>query len=174
MEEVVRFIQKFVVQEYEVMIQIRTESDTHLVTSNLNALNQFFQGLNSGLNISPSRTIEERDTVIGQLQPRILFQIKQYAHLSLGTIFRVYLSSPFRGDHNYFTNLYIANTENGLKIIARYNLCTDCNGTGNHDGVLCDECHGFGWNWRGGQQIESSGALLNVRQFSLPINKLPL
>jgi hypothetical protein len=174
MEEVIQFIQNFVAQEYEVMIQIRTVADTQLVTTNLNTLNQFFQGLNCGLNLSSSRVLEERDIVLGQLQPRVLFQIKQYAHSTLGTIYRVYLSSPFRGDNSYFTNLYITHTEKGLKIIARYNICDDCKGKGNRAGILCNECQGAGWNWRGGQRLQSLGALIAVRQFALPIDRRPL
>ncbi|WAK03975.1 hypothetical protein [Methylobacter sp. YRD-M1] len=171
MEEVIRFIQDFTAQEYEVMIQIRTEPDTRLVEKNLNALNQFFQGLHSGLNLSSSRTLEERDTVQKQLQPRVLFQIEQYAHPLLDTIYRIYLSSPFYGSRSYFTNFYIANTEKGLKIISRYNICNDCHGQGSRAGSLCNECHGFGWNWRGGQQLQSLGTLVAVRHFAHPADK---
>jgi len=171
MEQVTRFIQNFVNQEYEVMIQIRTESDTLLVDNNLNRLNQFFQGLNSGLNLSSSRTLEERSQVMSQLQERILFQINQYSHASLGTIYRVFLSSPFYGDHSSYTNFYIANTEKGLKIIARYNICNNCEGLGYKTGFLCDECQGFGWNWRGGQKFESLGELVAERELSRTIDR---
>lgn len=171
MDQVIRFIQSFVNQEYEVMIQIRTESDTLLVENNLNRLNQFFQGLHSGLNLSSSRTLEERSQVISQLQPRILFQINQYSHASLGTIYRVFLSSPFWGDHNYYTNFYIANTPKGLKIIARYNICNNCNGMGYKAGFLCSECQGFGWNWRGGQKLQSLGELVEERELSHTIDR---
>jgi hypothetical protein len=170
MEEVIRFIQNFIIREYEVMIQIRTESNTHLVAINLKILNQFFQGLYSGLHLSSLRTLEERNTVLAQLQPRMLFQIKQYTHSTLGTIYRIYLSSPFRGGCNYFTNVYIANTQKGLKIIARYNLCNDCNGMGNRTGVVCNECHGLGWNWRGGQQLYPLGEPIAVWKFAPPID----
>ena len=165
MEEIIRFIQNFVAKEYEVMIQIRTESDTSLIETNLNSLNQFFQDLDSGLYLSSSRRLEERDTVLKLFQPRVLFQIKQYTHSTLGSIYRVYLSSPFRGDHSYFSNFYIANTEQGLKIISLYNLCNYCKGVGTRAGFLCDECHGFGWNWRGGQKLESLGTFVTERQF---------
>ena len=171
MEKVIRFIHNFLTQEYEVMIQMRTEPDVLLTEHNLNSLNQFFQELHSGLNLSSSRTMEERTTVIRQLQPRILFQINQYVHASLGTIYRVYLSSPFWGDNNYYVNFYVVNTEKGLKIVSRYIICYNCNGTGYCAELLCDECQGFGWNWRGGKKIESLGKLVTERKFKHTINR---
>lgn len=173
MEEVVELIQNFVVQEYEVLIKIRTESDVPLIEMKLNALNQFFQGFGftSDLTISSSRNLEEREAVISQLQSRVLFQIKQYTHSTFGDIFRVYLSSPFRGDNSYFSNFYIAKTDKGLKIISRYNICSNCNGQGNRSGLICDECHGFGWNWRGGVEIDFLGELVSLQKFTPPIDK---
>jgi hypothetical protein len=167
MEEIIRFIRNFIAKEHEVMIQIRTELDIPLVEANLNSLNQFFQGLDSDLYLSSSRTLEELDKVLELFQPRTLFQIKQYIHPVLGSIYRVYLSSPFRGDHRYFSNFYIANTVQGLKIIAHYNLCNYCSGIGNRAGIVCDECHGFGWNWRGGQKLEELGELVAELDFAV-------
>jgi hypothetical protein len=171
MEDIIRFVQNFVTQEYEVMIQIRAESDTSLVISNLNKLNEYFEGLNSGLHLSSSRVVEDRNDVLGQLQPRVLFKIEQYANPALGAIYRVYLSSEFRGDQNYFSNFFIANTEKGLKIIARYTLCDYCKGVGTRKGILCDECHGLGWNWRGGEKLEQLGEKVATREFALPTNE---
>ena len=166
MEEIIKFVQSFVAQEYEVMIQIRTESDTSMVKTSLNSLNQFFQGLDSDLYLSTSRKLAERDTVLGLLQPRVLFKIEQYAHSTFDLIYRVFLSSTFRGDHRYFSSFFIAHTERGLKIIARYNFCNDCKGVGKQKEFLCEECHGLGWNWRGGQKLESLGELVAARQFT--------
>lgn len=170
MESAITFVKQFLTQEYKALIYLRTESDVNLIETTLETLNNFFQCLDSGLCLSSSRTIENRDTVLRQLQPRVLFQIKQYTHSTLGTIHRVYLSSSFFGDHDYFTNFYIAETEKGFKIIARYNLCDACNGAGNIRGFICNECHGLGWKWRGGQQLDTLGSLIMVRQFELPID----
>ncbi|MEG4633572.1 hypothetical protein QUB56_29015 [Microcoleus sp. AR_TQ3_B6] len=170
METVIAFIEEFIAQEYKASVALTTEPDLHLLETDIEILNQFFQGLDSGLNISSSRTLEEQDRVIRQLQPRVLFQIKQYAHSTLGTIYRVYLSSTFREDRDYFTNFYIANTGKGLKIVARYHICNTCNGKGKSADIICDECHGFGWKWRGGQQLNILGTLVTVRKFEPPID----
>jgi hypothetical protein len=170
METVITFITEFLSQEYRTIINLRAESDTRLIETDLDTLNQFFQGLNSGLSLSSLQTLEDRGSVVRQLQPRVLFQIKQYDHFTLGTIYRVYLSSSFRGDRDYFTNFYLADTEKGLKIIARYNLCNDCNGIGTRAGVSCQECSGLGWKWRGGQQLDTLGASIAVRKFEPPID----
>jgi hypothetical protein len=168
MEDVVHFIQNYVCHEYEVMIQIRTEADVDRLTTNLNNLNQFFRGLNSGLHVSSSRKIENRNDVIEQLQPRVLFKVEQYNHPTLGQLFRVYVSSPFQGDNSYFTNFFVADTDDGLKIIARYTLCEYCKGIGSKTGFPCDECRGLGWNWRGGVRLEILGDLIASKQLSSP------
>lgn len=170
MEAVINFIKEFLTQEYESLIHLRTESDTNLIESDLKTLNNFFQCLDSGLHLSSSRTIENRDTVLRQLQKRVLFQIKQYTHSTLSKVYRVYLSSSFLGDHDYFTNFYIAETEKGFKIIARYNLCNACNGTGIIANFICNECSGLGWRWRGGQKLDTLGTLIMVRRFHPPID----
>lgn len=162
MEIVKIFIKNFSDQEYKTLIHIRTESDTNLVETDLATLNQFFHGLNSELYLSSSRTIENQGSVLQQLQPRVLFQIKQYTHPTFGTIYRAYLSSYYHGDTDYFTNFYITNTNKGLKIIARYNQCTECDGTGTISGMRCNECQGIGWRWRGGQELNQLGKLVIV------------
>ncbi len=172
MEEVIQLIQSFLTLEYEANIQSRTEPETSLVRTTLDKLNHFFQGLDSGIHLSSSRVLEYPETVKSQFQPRVLFRIEQYDHLTLGAFYRVYLSSSFRGDQKYFTNLFVANTENGLRIISRYNLCDFCDGRGQRAGFLCDECHGLGWNWRGGQKLELLGELIETRQFALPAGEV--
>jgi hypothetical protein len=171
METVITFVKNFIVHEYKAIIDLRTEVDTRLIETEIEILNRFFQGLNSGLYLSSSRTLEDQDKVIKQLQPRVLFQIKQYTYSTLSTIYRVYLSSTFSGDRNYFTNFYITNTNKGLKIVACYNICNTCNGQGHLADVICDECHGFGWKWRGGQQLNILGVLVTVRKFEPPSDR---
>ena len=64
------------------------------------------------------------------IQPRILFQVKQYEHPTLGNLYRCYVSTTQRDDNNYLSCLYIANTEQGVKIVAQYNTDFVSGGTG--------------------------------------------
>jgi hypothetical protein len=168
MNDVIEFMKDFINQEYETLIHIRTELDAGLVETKINILNRFFQGLNSGLYLSNSRTLEAKEVVISQLQPRKLFQVKQYLHPTIGILYRGYLSSSFYGDQDYFANFFIAATERGLKIISRYHLCNTCNGAGHLRDNPCMECHGFGWQWRGGSQLNILGEFVAVQQFQSP------
>jgi hypothetical protein len=172
MEDVIEFIQSFLTLEYEANVQLRTEPETSLVETTLRNLNQFFRGLDSTMHLSSSRVLEDPEEVKNLFQPRVLFRIEKYIHATLGPIYRAYLSSPFRGGEDYFTNLFVTNTENGLKIISRYNLCTLCHGTGQREGRVCDECHGMGWNWRGGRKLDLLGELVETRQFTQPTRRV--
>jgi hypothetical protein len=172
MDDVIKFIQSFLALEYEANIQSRCERDTTLVETTLHNLNQLFRGLDPAISLSSSRMLQDPQTVKSQFQPRVLFRIEQYDHLTLGALYRVYLSSSLRGDEKYFTNLFVANTENGLRIIARYNLCDYCDGSGQRARRVCDECHGMGWNWGGGQKLDLLGELVETRQFTQPTRRV--
>ena len=174
MEQVSQFIQAFIALEFDVTVQLRTESDAVLIEKKLNTLNSMFHGLPSGLHLSTVRTLEKLDDVLVQVQPRVLFEIKQYKHELLGPLYRVYLSSHFHGDNTCFCNFYVAAIEQTLKIIARYNVCNECNGTGLHGGVSCDECVGIGWNLRGGTAFESIGDVITSKVFAVPVERLRL
>jgi len=172
MDEVIQFIQSFLSLEYEANIQSRSEPDTSLVETTLNNLNRFYRGLDPGISLSSSRVLEDPETVKTQFQPCVLFRIERYNHMTLGALYRIYLSSSLRGDESYFTNLFVANTDNGLKIISQYNLCNYCDGTGRRKSRICDECHGMGWNWRGGQKLDLLGELVETRQFTQPTRRV--
>lgn len=171
MEQVSQFIQAFIALEFDVTVQLRTESNAALIEKKLNTLNSMFHGLPSGLHLSTVRTLEQLDDVMAQVQPRVLFEIKQYKHALLGPLYRVYLSSHFHGDNTCFCNFYVAAIEQELKIIARYNVCNECNGTGLHSGVSCDECVGIGWNLRGGTAFESLGDVVASKAFAVPVER---
>ncbi len=171
MEKVSQFIQAFIALEFDVTVQLRTESDAALIEKNLNALNEKFHGLPSGQHLSTVRTLENPEDVRAQVQPRVLFEIKEYKHALLGPLYRVYLSSHFHGDNTCFCNFYVAAIEQELKIIARYNVCNECHGTGQHGGASCEECAGIGWNLRGGTAFESIGDVVASKVFAVPVTR---
>ncbi|HPH69665.1 MAG TPA: hypothetical protein PLF40_28130 [Kofleriaceae bacterium] len=171
MEAAVQFTTAFASLEYEVMVQLRTDANAPQIENNLTKLNAMFHGLASGLHLSEQRKLEDKATVEGLLQPRIIFSIKQYSHATLGDLYRVYTSSHFRGDNTCFSNYYVATMEGGLKIIARYNICNECNGSGKHGSEVCDECDGIGWNLRGGTKLESIGDVVAERTFATPVER---
>ena len=168
MDDVIQFIQSFLALEYEANMQTRSEPDTSLVETTLQNLNRRFRGLDPAISLSSTRVLQDPEIVKGQFQPRVLFRIEKYNHSTLGALYRVYLSAPLRGHTKHFTNLFVANTENGLRIISRYNLCDYCDGTGQRGEHVCDECHGMGWNWAGGKKLELLGELVETRQFAVP------
>ena len=102
----------------------------------------------------------------GLLTPRTLFQIKAYRHPELGRLYRLYVSAPSRprsGGSSYFTNFFAADTDSGLKVIARYDIDLLPDQPGERLQI-----NGLDWIFAGGTSLETLGSLLEVRQFEPP------
>jgi len=155
MEDAINFIKQFIDEEYEALVAQWTEHDNSVFKTKRRELNRFY-----GPDITPEinrprsvdkRWFEKAKKYLDMIQPRILFQVKQYEHPTLGNLYRCYVSTTQRSNSTYFACLYVAHTEQGLKIVAQYN--TDFEG---------------GWDWSGGVKLETLGKLIEVRKFQAP------
>ena len=155
MEDAIHFIQAFISKEYEALIAQWTEPDNSLFKTKRREVNSFY-GPDLATEVNRPRSVDDKwfkgaKKYLDMIQPRILFQVKQYEHSTLGNLYRCYVSTTQRSNTTYFACLYIAKTEQGLKIVAQYN--TDFEG---------------GWNWRGGVKLETLAKLIEVRKFQAP------
>jgi hypothetical protein len=155
MEDAINFIQAFIGKEYEALVAQWTERDDSIFEEKRNEVRQFY-----GAYLTPevnrpepvdNKWFKKGKKYLDMIQPRVLFQVKQYEQPTLGNLYRCYVSTTQRDDNNYFSCLYIGNTEQGVKIVAQYN--TDFEG---------------GWNWRGGVKLDTLGKLIEVRKFQAP------
>lgn len=173
MEEAIDFIRAFIKKEYEALVAQWSERRDDIFAAKKRDVQRFYgRGLIAKANRptpSDDEWFEKGAEQLDMLQPRVLFQVKYYRHPTFGDLYRCYVSSTTKfDDAEYFSCLYVANTEHGLKIVAQYNLCFTCNGTGMQGGKSCPDCNFNGWNWRGGVKLETLGKLVEVRKFQAP------
>ena len=159
MDKAVAFIRTYIEKEYDTEIAHYTERDDSVFKAKLTELNKMYAaGLTSEI-YRPKGVPESRfkrwQKQLEQTQKRVLFQVKKYNHPDHESLYRFYLSSTQLGDDTYFTCFYLANTENGLKIVSQYN-------------VSSDQGNGISWNWRGGLKLDKLGELVEVRKFQAP------
>lgn len=161
------FIKAFIKEEYEALVSQYTERNSEIFQGKLEKLKKFYApGILPDVNRSPftsERWFEEgKKTVESVLAPRVLFQVKEYEHPTLGKIYRCYVSNTTtarNNQHSYFANFYLTDRKDGLKIVAKYHIDREIT---NLDGGL------EGWNNRGGIELETLGKLNEVRKFQEP------
>lgn len=175
MEEVITFLEDFIGEEYKTIIALHTESSDDIFEAKRSKLDSHFaMGLDSELYRSSSKNLNDLDKTLRTFQSRILFQVKRYDYPVFHGLYRAYMSSTWRGSNSYFTNFFIGNIDSNLRIVAQYNICNDCNGTGWQNDVYCEECCGFGWNWRGGLKLEALDKPCEVLKIQPPADPIHL
>lgn len=165
-EKAIDFIQEFIKKEHQTTVDRSTERNDEVFTAKKAELEDFFgQGLNSEVSRRPDSADEnwfqEREEDLELIQPRQLFQVKEYEHPTLGTLYRCYVSTINIDDNDYFACYYVGQTENGLKIISQYNFDL----AGESKGLLD---HGLYWNWRGGIKLKTQGKLVKIHKLQAP------
>lgn len=173
MEEVINFLNAFIREEYETLITLQAEYPISVLEAKCSNLNSFFSNnLEPELYRLNSYNLKEGTPEI--FQPRILFQVKQYNHPIYSKLYRAYMSSVWHGDTSYFTSFFVSFEGSKLKIVSQYNVCVDCNGSGTQGSKTCEECSGFGWNWRGGFQLDTFGKEYKTYKLKMPNNSVHL
>jgi hypothetical protein len=99
-----------------------------------------------------------------------LMLVRRYEHPELGTLYRAYVSgAKYPGsDPSYTTNEYVQPKKDGLKFVARYIRCTECDLSGVLNGKPCPECKGIGWTHSRGLEIGDPGRVVDVRRLDPP------
>lgn len=175
-DEAVRFFNEFAKAERAALLALWTNHDDQATDKAIDALNLgFFTGdLQGEVDGPPERDAEyfknKREQPDANKE-RSLFKVARYEGGKGGDVFRAYMSSTWKESDTYFTSLYAAERKGELRIVAQYNRCTECNGTGKVGKKKCPECGGSGWNWRGGEKIGDLGKPKEVRKLAEPADE---
>jgi hypothetical protein len=173
-QEILDFINAFLDAEHEALIAQYTEHDKNIFEGKKAILERFLScGVESELSqpLSPDEAWFENGRRIvesGSLIPRMLFQIKIYDHPVFATLYRAYVSLnslPIGKRSMYFANFFAADTDEGLKIVSRY----DIDMIPDQEGVRLKDAS-LSWIWHSGKQISTLGKLVKTYKFKAPDN----
>lgn len=84
-----------------------------------------------------------------------------------------YVSSTHARSKHLFSRYFLVELDQGLRMVSQYNLCGECDGTGNLDGGTCSRCGGEGWNQRGGIPISDPGPVEEQQDLATPAGGWP-
>jgi hypothetical protein len=182
MDEVIGFIKQFIQAEYEAEVARFSEPDYDVFSEKAERVDACYvpdlYGTVSRPMSLPAAVFEKMKRQAAEVTPRVLFEIRQYQHPKLGALYRCYLSDRRRRPEgtSYFDNKFVASTEEGLKIIASYERCDACQGSGKVDGERCRECELEGWRMGAGAKLRALGPLVERRKLTPPTDPqdLPL
>lgn len=160
MDEVVAFITYFIEQEHCAFRAAAEERDERRYAAQRDIVGRMYGGfLTTGVsrpNDPDEQWFEQGPCYLAGIRPRALFQIKAYAHLLYGVLYRCYVSDTARASDTYFASLYVARKRAGLRIVAEYGIAR-----ARRD-----------WVFRGGERVLPLGALVGLRQFQPPAHPL--
>jgi hypothetical protein len=124
--ESIDFIREFLDAEYAAMVAVATERDNAILQRGIHHANSFFaEGLDSKIFRSEDADEEFFADMADQLEddaPRKLFLVRSYAEPSFGVVHRCYASTTRIKGTTYFNTLFVAPTDEGLKIVSRYTI----------------------------------------------------
>lgn len=171
-DSAVEFFQGFIAKEREAEVALANERDDAVFEALVDELNTFYTGdIATTIYREPEADEASFSFYQRKLQGRktpILFKVARYAGPRGAALYRAYASSNLEADDTYFTTYWAKVKRGKLKIVAQYNRCTECQGTGKVNGRTCPECKGRGWNWRGGEHIDDPGKPEEVRKLQPP------
>jgi hypothetical protein len=175
MKEVVEFLQRYIQQEYEVIMAKYTELDYNAFQKKIPEVDQFYSS-EDGIYYSLTRPREmspaewEEMAAAGKaLRPRVLFQVKKYKHSKLGEVCRAYLSGEKPSAQGRFMQLVsVAGTEEGMRIISMDRMCLSCGGNGKIGDAPCKTCKGVGFQHAEGRKLGKLGPLLENNRLQAP------
>jgi hypothetical protein len=125
------FIEIFLDKEFEIIKLISLEPDREKVHAEFKIFLSFFvKGARKDPSIVLNEDIDKKWENEGKdrlkrKSRRKLFQIKEYSHTDLGSIYRCYMSDlnvPYQNEYEYFQNYFVAKINNDFKIISTYGL----------------------------------------------------
>lgn len=157
MDQAVDLLRTFIARESQAEKVIWTNAEKAPMERSVAELESLFGGgLRSEVNVpwvvDPDH-LQQGESQIQLIGPRLLFKVERYSHAGLGTLFRGYVSSHFQGDTMYMASLFAADMGEGPRLVSQYNLCLTCNGTGSAGGKTCSDCRGAGWCMVGGTDL---------------------
>ncbi len=94
-------------------------------------------------------------------------------HPEFGTTarFAVGIMDPQNSMGGYHRRIYVAPTDDGLRIVSLDSFCGRCKCTGIRDGAACPRCDGTGWKYYTGYKHPKLGAPTKVERYSPPTDE---
>jgi hypothetical protein len=139
MEEIQKFIENFIKEEYDCWKAAYTERDTNAFLKKVEGFKNKFYGEDIYIDIRRRKNVDEEwfEEAIEYLrgtQKRLIFQIKKYEVSDFDFLYAVYLSSTTQSSDSYFEMLLVTQLKDELKVIT--SCLTDHEGYFDyHDGV---------------------------------------
>ena len=172
-DDALSFIRDFIAREYEVEEAIWREPDETRLSQRIAELNRDFHEppMRSTLSrgpVDPAWLSANAEAQLAQRQARALFRVDRWEHPQMGELYTADVSSTLKGGNSLFSRYFIAPRDPGLRLVAVYHLCPECDGTGQLDGRVCPKCRGGGWVRRGGVEITDPGTHREERVIAEP------
>lgn len=153
--------------EFEALRDSYTERDETIYRRRLAALEGFYARGHWPHAERPAPPDEEwfrlgDDYAKRWLMPRVIFQVKEYRHPAMGSLWRAYVSHVSRtldASSAYFACMFVARQDEDLRLISTYHVDLDATQLRPD---LRDWCH------RGGQELDQLGRLSAVMKLQAP------
>lgn len=156
-DRVLAFAQDFVRREHEAETAFFHERDEEKLHALLAAFNrEFFEPPMHGRAIRPpvdEAFFARAASTMAERQPRLLFRVDHWKKTPQGEIFAAYASSDRNGDTSLASRFFIHASGGGFRIFSQYDVCLDCDGTGEVEGRACPRCRSTGWEHNDGPQV---------------------
>lgn len=180
LDQIILFIRNFIATEFDAELARLCAPDRKTFREKASKVDAFCSSALAGTISRPmhvsAKELEETKEQAMASKPRTLFEVREYRHPQHGELFRCYLSDLTRWPKGtrYSESKYVAQTDDGLKIIASYRICFACCGFGTCEGKKCRDCGGLGWQPAGGVEFAMLGKLVAVRKLEPPTNPADL
>jgi hypothetical protein len=179
MDDIIAFLKAFVAADLaarRAVYAARSDADFDAKVRELDAFYDQRQGPMGFDEIRPPNAdpavLEESLRRVG---PRIVFLIRRYRHGEFGDLWRCYVSSGVTGAvTRYFESLFVARTDKGFRVVARWRICLACRGAGESGGQTCAMCAGDGWEPGGGGELGDLGAPVETLRLEAPTDPVNL
>lgn len=156
-DDATEFFRQFARREYESEASFFQERDSERVQAVLDALNRdFFELPLRGRVTRPpldEAFFGRAEQALKQRQPRVIFRVERWRHPKHGDLFAAWTSSHLANDTSLAHRYFARGVQDGLRLISQYDVCSECEGTGEIRKRVCPECRGTGWNFFDGVEV---------------------
>jgi hypothetical protein len=174
MNDVITFLRAFADAECQTRTAKYVEPDDKKYIKQMKAWDAMFGGdLSSGLSRprgAPASKYASADYVEAaeRVQPRTVFAVARYKH-GKSSVYRAWMGDSELGSRGegMTQNLYVEKDGGELKVVAVYDVCSNCMGSGTAGGKSCSACDG-GWVHRNGATFKKLGAPAEVKKLKPP------
>lgn len=165
MENIIKFINSFLEDEYQAHTSYINERDKEKQLNDANKHRAYFDlkmlnppGFFRKGEINDQWFEERKNT---EVYKRTLFQIKEYDNEKYGKIYRCYLSNPDYNKKRYYQCHFIAEIKGNLKIFSIYQIDISLK---NLNTSIKD------WKIRGGEELKNLGKPTNIVKIEPPLD----